>query len=164
MLSTRLDVFTRRARREIVARPKFYFFDAGVFRAARPAGPMDTSSETEGPALEGLVLQHLRAWNAYRGDVNRLYYWRTRHGVEVDFVVYGPDGFWAIEVTNSQRVFERDVRSLRAFKSDYPQCRTLLLYRGDRPLLFDNGVRCMPVEEFLRELHPQRGELPGSGS
>lgn len=158
LLGVRLPVFTRRARRETAAHPKFYLFDAGVFRAARPAGPLDRSPEIEGAALEGLVLQHLRAWNGYRGEPNTLHYWRTRHGVEVDFVVYGRDGFWAIEVKNGRRVLPADVRGLRFFRDDYPECRALLLYRGTERLVVE-GVDCVPCETFLRALHPRRGNL-----
>lgn len=48
--------------------PKFYFFDTGVFRTVRPKGTLDRPEEIDGAALEGLIAQHLRAWNAYRGD------------------------------------------------------------------------------------------------
>ena len=52
LIAVRLPVFTRRAKRRLVAHPKFYFFDAGVFRAIRPRGPLDLAEEVEGPALE----------------------------------------------------------------------------------------------------------------
>ncbi|MCP4662483.1 MAG: DUF4143 domain-containing protein [bacterium] len=73
-------------------------FDAGVYRALRPRGPLDRAEEIEGAAFEGLVAQHLRAWIAYSGSDCKLCFWRTRKGVEVDFVVYGGGGFWAVEV------------------------------------------------------------------
>ena len=46
-------------------------------------------------------------------------FWRTRSGVEVDFVVYGPRGFWAFQVQNSANVRPADIRPLRAFREDY---------------------------------------------
>jgi predicted AAA+ superfamily ATPase len=153
LLAFRVPVFTRRAQRVTVAHPKFYLFDAGVFRSLRPRGPLDRPEEIEGAALEGLVAQHLRAWIAYTGGDFELFYWRTRSGVEVDFVVYGGDGFWAIEVKNSAQV--RDTRALRAFVEDYPECTPLLLYRGTDRLEI-GGVRCIPVEEFLVQIVPGR--------
>lgn len=161
MIGTRLPIFTRRAKRAVSAHPKFFFFDAGVFRAARPRGPLDRDSEIQGPALEGLVLQHLRAWNAYRGEPNSIHYWRTRAGVEVDFVVYGPDGLWAIEVKNSRRVHPLDVRGLLAFRDDYRESRPVFLYRGTESLQIE-GVACMPVERFLARLRPDRDDLLGA--
>jgi predicted AAA+ superfamily ATPase len=155
LLSFRVEVFTRRAKRETAAHPKFYFFDAGVFRSLRPRGPLDRPQEIDGAALEGLVAQHLRSWIAYTGADFELHTWRTRAGVEVDFVVYGPGGFWAIEVQNARDVRAQDLRGLRAFKEDYPDCRALLLYRGNARLR-KGDVLCLPVEEFLLQLRPGR--------
>ena len=39
LIATRLPVFTKRAKRRMTAHPRFFLFDAGVFRAIRPAGP-----------------------------------------------------------------------------------------------------------------------------
>lgn len=155
LLGARVPVFTRRAKRALIAHPKFYFFDAGEFRSIRPTGPLDPAAEIDGAALEGLVFQHLRAWNAHRGERNQLCYWRTRHGVEVDFVLYGPDGFFAIEVKNARRVDPADVQPLREFQADFPAAKALLVYRGERQLNV-NGVICAPCEEFLAELNPKR--------
>jgi predicted AAA+ superfamily ATPase len=155
LLSFRVPVFTRRARRQVVAHPKLYLFDTGVFRSLRPRGPLDRVEEVEGAALEGLVAQHLRAWIAYERRDLELAYWRTRSGVEVDFVIYGPDTFCAVEVKGTTRVRRQDVRSLRAFRNEYPECEVLFLHRGpDRLKIHD--VDCIPVEEFLIGLRPGR--------
>ena len=143
LLSFRLPVFRKRAARATVAHDKFYLFDCGVFQ------------QIAGAALEGLVAQHLRAWLAYRNGGERLYYWRTRAGSEVDFIIYGQDWFIAIEVKHSATVRRSDLRALRSFHDDYPEAQRLLLYLGDEQLHID-GVHCMPCERFLRALHPHR--------
>lgn len=148
-----LPVFQKRAKRATVKHPKFYVFDAGVFQSLRPSGPLDRPEEKAGPALEGLVGQHLRAWNAYSGEKNSLYYWRTQGGSEVDFVVYGPDVFYGIEVKHASRVYSTDLRGLKAFGDDYPEAELMLLYRGDEKLQVD-GIRCLPCESFLKNLIP----------
>ncbi len=153
LLASRLRVFTRRAKRQLVARPKLYWFDAGVFRSVRPRGPLDRSAEIGGPALEGLVGQHLRAWSDYSGADHQLAYWRTRAGNEVDFVVYGPAGFWAIEVKHATTIRPRDLRSLRAFGEDYPEAQLRLLYRGREPLEI-SGIRCLPCDDYLLKIIP----------
>lgn len=153
LLSFRVPVFTRRAQRELAVHPKFYFFDAGVFRANRPAGLLDAPAEINGAALEGLVAQHLRAWCDYSGGNHRLHYWQTRSKVEIDFVVYGETGFHALEVKNSVRVRPEDLRGLKKFGEDFPESRRWLLYRGKERLLIDD-ILCLPCEEFLLELKP----------
>ena len=153
LVAYRVPVFTKRAQRATAVHPKFYFFDAGVFRSLRPRGPLDRPEEIAGAALEGLVAQHLRAWISYSARDVSLHYWRTRSGVEVDFVGYGPHDFWAIEVKHSAVVRAADVRALHSFRQDYPEARCVLLYRGNDHLEI-NGVRCMPVDDFLRRLDP----------
>jgi predicted AAA+ superfamily ATPase len=155
LLAFRLPIFTRKAKRSLISHPKFYFFDAGVFQVIRPKGPLDCPEEIGGAALEGLVAQHLKAWNAYRGNPNNIYFWRSRGGVEVDFVLYGEEGIYAIEVKNTSRIRPEDLRSLASFRSDYPQSKTILLYRGKDKLLQNNTI-CIPCETFLKELVPSR--------
>ena len=155
LLSFRVPVFTRRAKRETSTHPKFFLFDAGVFRSLRPKGPLDRPEEIDGAALEGLVAQHLRAWLAYRGDDAALYFWRTRSGVEVDFVVYGSAGFWAIEVKNTTRVRSADLRGLESFGEDYPQAELVFLYRGTSRER-RGRVWVIPVDDFLKNLDPSR--------
>ena len=153
LLGFRLEVFTKRAKRELAGHPKFYFFDTGIFRANRPRGPLDSAAELNGFALEGLVAQHLRAWCDYTRAPHQLHYWHTRTGVEVDFILYGESGLFAVEVKNSNRVRPEDLKGLKAFAQDYPQSRSYFLYRGDERLLID-GVLCLPCEEFLTLLLP----------
>jgi len=153
LLGFRLEVFTKRAKRELAGHPKFYFFDTGIFRANCPRGPLDSSSELNGPALEGLIAQHLRAWCEYTRSPHQLQYWHTRTGVEVDFIVYGESGLFALEVKNSNRVRPEDLKGLRAFAQDYPQSRNYFLYRGEERLLID-GMLCLPCDEFLKLLKP----------
>ena len=153
LLAFRVPVFRKRARRNLSAHPKFFFFDAGVFRSLRPSGPLDAAQEIDGAALEGLVAQHLRAWIAYSGSAADLYFWRTKSGNEVDFVLYGKNTFYAIEVKNTSRVRPKLLNSLLAFKEDYPSAETCLIYRGEERLKI-NGILCLPCEDFLKGIIP----------
>ena len=158
LLSFRLPVFRKRAKRATVAHEKLYLFDAGVFRSLRPKGPLDRPEEMEGQALEGLVAQHLRAWAAYSRQLVGLYFWRTRAGSEVDFVVYGDSGLQAFEVKNARKIYSTDLRALRAFRDDYPEAETAVLYRGPDRLRIDE-TWCLPVGDFLRHVEPDRDLL-----
>lgn len=155
LLAFRLPVFTKRAKRAVISHPKFYFFDAGVYRSLRPSGSLDKSEEIGGSALEGLVAQHLMAWNSYSGENNKVSFWRTAAGSEVDFIVYGEKVFWAIEVKNTSRIRPEDLRPLKSFKEDYPESTAYFLYRGKERIM-KNGILCIPCEEFLLKLHPYR--------
>ena len=151
LIAVRLPVFSRKAKRKLVSQTKFYFFDAGVYRSIRPVGPLDSDAEIDGPALETLVLQELRAVNDYHGLDYQIHFWRTRSGLEVDFVLYGPNGLLAIEVKRSTRIQPRDTRSLREFGRDYPPARCFVFYGGPSPLYMD-GVTVLPIEHALKDL------------
>jgi len=114
---------------------------------------LDRPSEIDGAALEGLVYQHLRAWLDYAGNRDGLYFWRTVSGTEVDFIVYTPSSFLAIEVKNASRVDRSDFKGLKAFREDFPEARTMLLYRGEMQYE-EEGVLVVPVRDWLA-----RGEL-----
>lgn len=163
LMAFRLPVFRKRAKRATVARDKLYLFDAGVFRSLRPTGPLDRPGDIDGQALEGLVAQHLRAWAAYSGCDASIFYWRTRGGSEVDFVVHGPSGFHAFEVKNARTVHSVDLRELRTFRGDYPEAEAAILHRG-RERMRMHGIWCLPVEDFLREMVPERGLLEWVGA
>ena len=151
LLCFRIPVFSKRAKRQLIAHEKFYYFDVGVYRVLRPAGPLDQPEEIEGISLEGLVAQHLRAWIAYRNRGERLYFWRTKSGSEVDFVVYGNDCFCAWEVKRSTSAHSVDLRSLKSFRQDYPEAEVALLYLGQQSLEID-GIPVIPCEKFLKTL------------
>ncbi|MBI4024940.1 MAG: DUF4143 domain-containing protein [Verrucomicrobia bacterium] len=148
LLAVRLPVFTKRAKRRMIAHPKFYYFDAGVFQAIRPRGPLDVPGQIHGPALETLFLQQLRALNDYRSLGFRLHYWRTAAGDEVDFVLHGERGLFAFEVKMAQNVRPDNLRALERFRADFPQAKAHLLYLGNRRW-HERGIEIVPFIECV---------------
>lgn len=153
LLGYKLSVFTKRAKRAMTAKPKFYLFDAGVYYHLRPKGPLDSPDEVGGMALEGLVLQHLKAWCDYSDTRLDCYFWRSRGGAEVDFVLYGEQHFHALEVKNAKQIHPKSLTSLKTFLKDYPEADGMLLYRGTEKLMVD-GILCRQIDDFLRRLVP----------
>ncbi|MBI3259130.1 MAG: DUF4143 domain-containing protein [Ignavibacteriae bacterium] len=154
LLAFTIPVFTRRAKRKLIAHPKFYFFDAGVYRIVRPQGILDSSQEIEGWALEGLVAQHLHSWVLAQNQPHSLSFWRTQTKLEVDFIIYGPKGFWAIEVKRSSNLGPDDARALLAFKEEYPEAMCLFVTLGKRKESY-RSFPVIPVEEFLLGITPE---------
>ncbi len=150
LISYEIPVFRKRAKRDTTQSAKFYFFDAGVFRTLRPAGPYDSDTEAQGIALETLVLQEIIALNSYRRWNYGIYYWRTRLGKEVDFVLYGKRGFKAIEVKLSSRIRTKDFNGLKQFNEDYPEADLIYLYSGTRRFN-EHGVEIVPVDMFFKQ-------------
>lgn len=142
-------------------RPKFYWFDPGVARAA--AGllfdPVDRS--WKGTALENLIYHELRVYNFTRNRNRIISFYRTGSGVEIDFVVEtrkqqrsSRAHIVCLEVKMAEkwdRQWERPMRSLNNHSRIHVD-KMIGVYTGNRAYHFD-GVDVLPVKEFLKRLH-----------
>lgn len=151
LIAASVPVFAKKAKRRIAAHPKFFFFDAGLYRTLRPKGPLDRPEQIEGHALETLVFQELRAVNDYLRLGYSIHYWRTADGREVDFVLYGEKGIRAFEVKRAARPSGSDFAGLNAFIKDYPMAKAYLLYGGSRRRR-EGAVELVPLQEALPRL------------
>lgn len=151
MISYRLPVFTKRAKRETIMHPKFYYFDAGVYASLKPVGILDNIAETEGAALETLFFQELYAINDYLSLEYNFSYWRTKSGIEVDFIAYGARGLVAFEIKRTDKVNPHDCKGLLAFADEYPEATLYLLYGGSQELYFKK-VTVLPMVQALKKL------------
>ncbi len=148
LLAERIPVFTKKARRNLAVHPKFYFFDTGLYKKLRPSGPLDRVEEIGGPALEGLVYQHIKAYVENKRSDAKIFFWRTKSGNEVDFIIYGKDIFSAVEVKSSVNLRPKDFNGLKSFSEDYPMSKSIMVYTGKKKFM-KNDVLVVSVEEFI---------------
>lgn len=151
LIGYRLPPFTKRAKRRLVAHPKFYFFDTGVYRTIRPMGPLDMPEAAEGAAFESLFFQNLLAINDSLHLGYTMYYYRTATGLEVDFVAYGEKGIRAFEIKRTGRVSSATTRGLRHFSKEYPAAKCFLVYGGKR-IMREGNIEILPAENALKDL------------
>lgn len=151
LISVELPIFSKKSKRELIKKSKFFFFDCGVFKAIRPKGPLDSESDVNGPTLETLVMQNIRALNDYLDLGYELFYWHTRKHIEVDLVLYGRKKIIAIETKSSSRLRPDDFSGLTLFKEDYPMAETLLIYGGKEEKLH-NGIKIIPAKYFFNNI------------
>jgi len=151
MIAYRIPIFSKKAKRRLLAHPKFYFFDAGVYRALRPMGPLDAPEEVEGIALETLFLQEVIALNSALDFGYKIFYWRTSNGQEVDFVLYGPKGLLSFEIKRAARITSAMLRGLKSFLADYPMAKAYLVYAGNRRM-YEDKITIVPILETLKNL------------
>ena len=94
---------------------KSYFFDAGVARAAvRMPVPAETMTEY-GKMFENYIFMELKAYIDYNMTDDELYFWRTREGYEVDFVI---ETKVAIEVKTAKNITNKELKGLRVFMDE----------------------------------------------
>ncbi len=152
LVGSLLEPFSRRRSREVITRaPKFYLFDVGVAghlmgrRVERPAGP------EFGRALEHLVLMELLAYRSYREVELPLRFWRTKSGLECDFVL-GREGNIAIEVKGSTRLRPSDLRGIRAYVDEHSPRQAIVVCNERDARRTSDGIWILPWERFLEQL------------
>lgn len=151
LIAYRIHPFTKRAKRKLILSPKFYYFDAGVYRSLRPKGPLDTEAEGDGAALETLFLNEFKALNDYLELGYEIFYWRTRSQEEIDFILYGKKGLHAFEIKRKANLTTKDFKALKLFKEDYPMAKLYMLYGGTKTY-FEQDIRVIPVSQIITRL------------
>lgn len=100
-------------------------------------------------AFEHFILMELLAYNAYRDLGFDIDFWRTKSGLEVDFIL--GKGEVAIEVKGTQRVDQRDLRPLTTFVEEYKP-RKALVVTNEREERVRGALRLIPWQKFLKDL------------
>ena len=151
LIAYELPVFKKQAKRKLVSQNKFYFFDIGVYSTIKPKGFLDKAENEEGVLCESLVMQEIVATNSYLDSKYEISYWRTKSGVEIDFVLYGENSLIAIEVKRKTNISKSDLKALFSFKTDYPSAQLFIFYGGNKLLNID-GVIAIPLKDALINL------------
>ncbi len=141
--------FSRTKKRKGVVSPKFYFFDVGIANYLMNRRHLEPGSEDFGHAFEHFVIQEMIAYLGYNHIGDKLTYWRTATGYEVDAII--GDGRLAIEIKSSTEVMSRHTHGLKGFAEDFPQAR-LIIVSLDKYRRKMNGVEVIPVMDFLNDL------------
>ncbi len=156
LVDTLLGVFVepfrrRRSRAVIIRAPKFYLFDVGVAGYLTGRRIENASGPDFGRALEHFVLMELLAYRTYREREYPIRYWRTKSGLECDFVL-GREGAVAIEVKGGADPGSRDLRPIRAFIEEHRPRRAVVVCNATAPRRTRDGIWILPWERFLDQL------------
>lgn len=150
LLGDFVEPFKKRQNRQVISRtPKFYLFDVGVAGAITRRRIVQARGVDFGKAFEHFILMELKAYNSYYEVDYGINFWRTKSGVEVDFVLGG--GEVAIEVKSSARVDNRDLRPLNTFVDIFSPRRAIVVCT-EKEERIAGKVRIMPWRKFLQEL------------
>ena len=150
LLGTMIAPFKRRQSRQVISQtPKFYLFDVGVAGALTNRHLTVERGELFGKAFEHFIFMEIRAHSSLRELNYAINFWRTKSGLEADFVL--GDGQVAIEVKGTHRVERNDLRPLMAFKDEYSPRQTLVVC-NERVERIHERIRIVPWRVFLRDL------------
>jgi len=150
LLGTMIEPYSRRQDRQVISKAgKFYLFDVGVAGAIIQRRIPQEKGEQFGKAFEHFIFMEILAHRSYRELDYDLNFWRTKSGLEVDFIL--GRGEVAIEVKGSSRIDSSDLRPLKAFIQEYRPAQALVVCNERMPRVHE-GIRILPWREFLKML------------
>ena len=145
----RLPAYTKYVHRRLVLAPRFYYFDVGVANHLLHRKKLVRGTADYGHAFEHLVVQEMMAYMHYTHQEEKLSYWRTYNGAEVDIIV--GDARVAIEIKSAEEVKPRHLKGLRTFGEEHPESRCLMvsLDKLNRRI---GTIECIHVLDFFKKL------------
>ena len=134
-----LDHFSYSFKEQKTLPQKIFCIDNGLRNAVS-----FTFSKDEGKLAENMILVELKRRE------HDVYYWKNKG--EVDFIVkHKNNSLTAINVSFTDEINEREIRSLVEFKKDFPRTNELVLITRDTEKNIE-GVKLVPTWKWLLEV------------
>ena len=150
LLGTMVEPFKRRKNRQTISKAsKFYLFDVGVAGAITHREIHEEKGELFGKAFEHFILMQMVAHSSYSELAYEINFWRTKSGMEVDFIL--GKGEIAVEIKGSSRVDNRDLKSLSAFMEEYSPRKGFVVCNEKTKRVHGNVI-VIPWRMFLDDL------------
>ena len=136
-------------KRKEVQAPKFYYFDVGISNYLLHRNELMRGTTEYGHAFEHFVIQEIIAHLGYTKSRERLSYWHTYSGNEVDAII---GDRIAIEIKATDVVKPKHLKGLKAFAEEYPNFERILVSLDPVTRKSEDGIRLMYIFDFLKEL------------
>ncbi|MDP2194158.1 MAG: DUF4143 domain-containing protein [Alphaproteobacteria bacterium] len=145
--------YTLKSKRDIISSTsKFYFFDTGVVNYIAKKKINTLQSLDGGKSFETYILHELMAYIHYNEQNHAIYYWRTKTGLETDFIINDVP----LEVKISSTVHRQDLKGILAFMEEKNVEKGYVICREDHPrkieVAKDQALYILPYQLFLEKL------------
>jgi predicted AAA+ superfamily ATPase len=161
LIAYKLPAYQPNIRMNESAHSKFYFFDAGVARAAAGYVYETLDQAYRGFLFETYLLNEIRAYNDYAGKNRDLFYYAVRGSGDIDLVIQlskqtktRPDKVIAIELKLGSSWRSEWAKSLLILNENPAKSvveRSIIVYSGSQREM-RSSVELIPVNDFLQEL------------
>lgn len=155
MLGYHLYPYGKKVKRDIIGSTlKFYLFDVGVANYMGKQKVISLKGPVAGHAFEHFILMELKAYLDYTRTHVDVTYWRTKTGLEVDFIL--GDAQLAIEVKISEQVHREDLKGLMGFCEEHPKTKAVVVSQDKRSRVLEvagrPSIHLVPWRTFLKQL------------
>ncbi len=112
LMVDRCDSYAEAEQVDFISHPRFYFFDNGVRNAL--VDSYELSPERKGSVFEHFLYNQIKNSLLAKNIKGKIQFFRTRSGLEVDFIVTIGSSVWAIEAKAGQ-INDEDLKPLKSF-------------------------------------------------
>ena len=150
-----LPPYHRKVKRDIISKtPKFYLFDVGVANYLTKRSVTELRGVAAGAAFEHYIFMELVAYNGLKKRRLDFSYWRTKTGLEVDFIINQAE--IAIEVKINHTVHLQDIKGLLAFCEEHQPKKAIVVSLDAAPRILkineQTSIHILPWNIFLQQL------------
>ncbi|OGT63526.1 MAG: hypothetical protein A3J38_01010 [Gammaproteobacteria bacterium RIFCSPHIGHO2_12_FULL_45_9] len=145
-----LPPWTRSTKRRMIETARFYFFDNGIVNQLTRFGKNSRFLDPQGRAFETFLLNEIRAYLDYYEKDERLTYWRTHTGLEVDLIVGNMEV--AIEFKYRENVRLKELTGLSALLEEHHPRHVLAVTLDTVPRKLEGNILVLPWQAFLKQL------------
>jgi predicted AAA+ superfamily ATPase len=150
LVAVRVEPYKKRQSRQVITKAsKYYLFDVGVAGYLTKRHLSEPKGVEFGKAFEHFIFMELAAYRSYSGKDFNINFWRTKTGLEVDFVL--GQGEVAIEVKGAGHVDNRDLTGLEAFIGACVPKKSIVVC-NEKERRVRGKITISPWEVFLRDL------------
>ena len=140
--------FINSTMKRIIKSPKGYLINNGLISYL--TGIHDThvlaNTGLVGHRFENWLLNELLTWTDSKVERDTIYFWRTNHGLEVDFVVSIGAQIIPIEVTYSTHALSKKARHLKEFIEREPKAKWgIYVYNGNFQIDHSHKIIYLPA-------------------
>lgn len=144
-----IPAYHKSLKRKEVQAPKFYYFDTGIANYLLHRNELVRGTTEYGHAFEHFVIQEIIAYLGYKKSRERLSYWHTYSGNEVDAII---GDRIAIEIKATDIVKPKHLKGLKAFADEYTGFERILVSWDPISRTTEDGIHVMYIRDFLQKL------------
>ena len=150
LITHTIPPFIRKGRKQVLATPKFIYFDIGVRNTASKLtlrkGKLNT--EIAGKLFEELIILELIRRIKYFYPRTKYYYWRTNHGNEVDFIIEKEGEIIPVEIKYTNSPKQKHIKNLQIFMEEYKVKKGYLVGIFSRAQKLTDKITAIPWKEI----------------
>lgn len=130
----------------LIKTPKIYWTDMGILRQLT-----GIKSEVQGPLFENYVVSEIMKYISSTKNSTKIYFYRTRSGLEIDLLIETEKGLIGIEIKARDTIHTPDITAMKTLAKNLKNrwLGGMVVYRGDRIFEISEGIWAVPSYRLL---------------